>query len=83
MPTTRKRKSRNRSAVVLTDKAVEAFRQGDALALNQELALRPWWPGPLDTDEDDPPEWAQGSPYGEAWPEVRQIRLALEGAADA
>lgn len=83
MPTTRKRTKRSQSAVMLTPAAIDAYRRQDASALTQELRLPPWWPHPFDASEDEPPEWAEGSPYGSAWPEVRRIRLALEEAAHA
>ena len=81
MPTNRKRTKRSQDAIRLTAAAVQAFRDRDSFALTQELRLRPWWPSPLDTDDAEPPEWAAGSPYGNAWCSVREIRLALEAAA--
>lgn len=79
MPTKRTKITRNR-VPTLTAEAVAAFKAGDAMALSAELRLRPWWPNPLDVDTDTPPEIYLGTPYGDAWPEVRRIRLALEAA---
>lgn len=81
MPSTRKRTKRGQDAIRLSEAAVAAFKAGDGAQLTQELRLRPWWPHPFDCTEDEPPEWAQGSPYGNAWSTVREIRLALEEAA--
>ena len=66
----------------VTPAAVEAFRNGDGVALAVALKLPPWYPSPMDTDDDKIPDHAVGTPYGNAWPEVRAIRLALEAAAN-
>ena len=81
MPTNRKRSRRTQDAIRITPAAVAAFKRKDGFALAGELRLPPWWPSPLDTRHDDVPEWAIGTPYGNAWDAVRGIRLTLEEAA--
>jgi hypothetical protein len=47
--------------------------------LRLALGLAPWQPSPLDTDTEEPPDWAgRGDSWREAWPLVRGLRLELE-----
>lgn len=62
----------------ITADAIEAFRAGDAVALDRALGIRPWEVSPMDADTDDPPEWAGGSAWAQSWPVARELRLELE-----
>jgi hypothetical protein len=53
-------------------------------ALRTALDIRPWHPTPLDVDGPEPAEiTGPGRGWWDGWPRAWQLRVALEGAADA
>ena len=80
MPTTRRRTSRTGGRFRVTAAAVEAYRAGDRAELDRLLGIKPWQPSPLETDEPEPPEWADSTEWAKSWPEIYQLRLELEKA---
>ena len=82
MPSTRKRVSRAGGRFRITRQAVEAFQAGDHERLHMALKIRPWEPSPLETDTPEPP-YDSGNQWSKSWPEIHQLRLELERAANA
>ena len=75
MPTKRTRASRSMRSR-LTAAAVQAWREGDRIALHRALRLDPWEASPLDEENVYSPNTA----YADSWQQSRDWRLELEHA---
>ncbi|MFK0688022.1 hypothetical protein ACFX5Q_07430 [Mesorhizobium sp. IMUNJ 23033] len=66
----------------ITPAAIDAFKAADWKGLHNALQLKPWQPNPLEVDGPLPPVWARndGTAWSQAWPEIWEIRQALEAA---
>jgi hypothetical protein len=77
LPTKRTRTPRPLQRRITPD-AIEAFKAGDALALERALGIKPWEVNPLDAS-GPAPDWEDAA----SWAEATALREALEEAADA
>jgi hypothetical protein len=76
---------RNRRTVArtgITPEALTAWQQGDYHLLNKALGIPPWQPSPFDVRRPEPPDYAVGMLYGDAWPRIwarREVPLDMGG----
>lgn len=79
MPT--KRRKLTPTKIAITDRALEAWRQGDFHTLNREIGCGPHLVSPFDVEGPDPPSWVRGTSltlgfYGR-WRETWGLRQRL------
>lgn len=75
MPTKRTRRSRGVAGI--SADAIDAYRQGDVVALHRALGLRPWDVSPLEVD-DGPSPWPASAGGARSWPMAQVLRTELE-----
>ena len=76
MPTKRQRRARPMLHMI-TDRAIEAFRAGESLALHRELGLKPWETSPLDAAPPEPPSFT-----AHGYEKAHELRLELLAAIE-